>query len=80
MPSTAPMLLIQGPTTNTARWSSSIASRRVPSAPTTRLVLDRCGHSPHRDQEAAVADAIVAFARQVRRDLRKANRPKGERL
>jgi pimeloyl-ACP methyl ester carboxylesterase len=30
-------------------------------APTSRLVLDRCGHSPHRDQEAAVIDAIVAF-------------------
>jgi hypothetical protein len=27
------------------------------------LVLDRCGHSPHRDQEGAVLDSIVDFER-----------------
>jgi pimeloyl-ACP methyl ester carboxylesterase len=29
------------------------------------LVLDGCGHSPHRDQEEAVIDAIVAFVRTM---------------
>ena len=29
----------------------------------TVISLCRCGHSPHRDQEAAVLDAIAAFAR-----------------
>jgi hypothetical protein len=47
--------------------------------PTHRLVLDRCGHSPHRDQEAAVIDAIVAFAKDVRRSVRQINGQKGER-
>jgi hypothetical protein len=28
-------------------------------------VLAQCGHAPHRDQEAAVLDAIVAFAREL---------------
>jgi pimeloyl-ACP methyl ester carboxylesterase len=31
----------------------------------SRLVLDRCGHSPHRDQEAAVIDAVVTFVRAM---------------
>jgi len=30
-----------------------------------RLVLPDCGHSPQRDQEAAVIDAIVEFARSL---------------
>jgi pimeloyl-ACP methyl ester carboxylesterase len=76
----APMLLIQGANDEygTLEQLDRIEARAV--APTSRLVLDRCGHSPHRDQEAAVADAIVAFARQVRRDQRQASRLKGEHL
>jgi hypothetical protein len=27
----------------------------------SRFVLSDCGHSPHRDQEAAALDAIVGF-------------------
>lgn len=33
--------------------------------PVRRLVLPQCGHSPHRDQEAVVIDAIVEFARSL---------------
>ena len=60
-------------------WTSSTASRLGAHAHTQRLVLDRCGHSPHRDQEAAVIDAIVAFAKDVRRGVRQINGQKGER-
>jgi pimeloyl-ACP methyl ester carboxylesterase len=70
----APMLLIQGlqDEYGTLEQLDRIEARaRVP---TERLVLERCGHSPHRDQEAVVADAIVTFARDVRRRLRQTDR------
>jgi pimeloyl-ACP methyl ester carboxylesterase len=56
-----PLLLIQGRDDEygTLAQLDRIAARVK--GPTRRLVLDRCGHSPHRDQEAAVTDAIVAF-------------------
>jgi pimeloyl-ACP methyl ester carboxylesterase len=61
----APMLLIQGRDDEygtLAQLASIEAHARVP---VSRLVLDRCGHSPQRDQEAAVLDAIGAFARAL---------------
>jgi pimeloyl-ACP methyl ester carboxylesterase len=33
---------------------------------TFRLVLSDCGHSPHRDQEAAVLDAVAGFVEGLR--------------
>ena len=58
-----PMLLIQGRDDEygTLAQLDRIAARAR--APVSRLVLDRCGHSPQRDQEAAVLDAISDFAR-----------------
>ena len=58
-----PMLLVQGRDDEygTLAQLDRIAARAQ--APVTRLVLDRCGHAPQRDQEAAVLDAIVDFAR-----------------
>ena len=74
------MLLIQGRDDEYGTLEQLDRIEARASAPTARLVLDRCGHSPHRDQEAAVADAIVAFAKDVRRGVRQANRhPKGDR-
>ncbi len=32
---------------------------------TVLLKLPNCGHSPHRDQEAAVLDALVAFVNRA---------------
>ena len=57
------MLLIQGRDDEygTLAQLDRIAARAR--APVSRLVLDRCGHSPQRDQEAAVLDAISDFAR-----------------
>jgi len=75
----APMLLMQGlqDEYGTLEQLDRIETRA--NVATERLVLDRCKHSPHRDQEAAVADAIVAFARDVRRGLRQTNNSKGDR-
>ena len=60
-----PMLLIQGRDDEygTLEQLDRIAARAQ--APVSRLVLDRCGHSPHRDQEAAVLDAIADFALEL---------------
>ena len=60
---TMPALLIQGEDDEygTLEHIDRIAMRSQ--GPTERLVLRRCGHAPQRDQEVAVRDAIVAFAR-----------------
>jgi pimeloyl-ACP methyl ester carboxylesterase len=62
---TRPMLLIQGHddeygTLGQLDRIGARAQRHV-----ARLVLGQCGHSPHRDQEAAVLDAIADFARAL---------------
>ena len=59
-----PMLLIQGRDDEYGTLAQLDRIEARSQGPTSRLVLDRCGHSPHRDQEAAVIDAVVAFARQ----------------
>ena len=63
----APMLLIQGRDDEYGTLEQIDRIEARAEAPVSRLVLDRCGHSPHRDQEAAVADAITAFAKELRR-------------
>ena len=59
-----PMLLVQGRDDEYGTLAQIDRIEALARAPTSRLVLDRCGHSPHRDQEAAALDAIVEFARQ----------------
>jgi pimeloyl-ACP methyl ester carboxylesterase len=59
----APMLLIQGAQDEYGTLAQLDRIEARAQAPTSRLVLDTCGHSPHRDQEQAVVDAIVGFAR-----------------
>ena len=58
---TRPMLLIQGRDDEygTLEQLDRITARAQ--APVSRLVLERCGHSPQRDQEAAVLEAISEF-------------------
>ncbi len=58
----APMLLIQGEDDEYGTLDQ--LDRIAAKAPgrSRRLVLSRCGHSPHRDQEAAVLDAVASFA------------------
>lgn len=60
-----PMLLIQGRDDEYGTLAQLDRIEARAQGHTTRLVLDRCGHSPHRDQEAAVIDAIATFARTM---------------
>lgn len=59
---TAPMLLIQGENDEYGTLAQLDRIEDRAKVAVTRLVLPDCGHSPHRDQQAAVLDAIVAFA------------------
>ena len=59
---TCPVLLVQGVQDRygTLAQIDTIADGVI--GPVERLVLDPCGHSPHRDQRAAVLDAVERFA------------------
>jgi pimeloyl-ACP methyl ester carboxylesterase len=56
-----PLLLIQGRDDEYGTLAQLDRIEARVKGPTTRIVLADCGHSPHRDQEAAVVDALVAF-------------------
>jgi pimeloyl-ACP methyl ester carboxylesterase len=62
---TAPMLLIQGSGDEYGTLAQLDRIEARANVPVTRLVLDACGHSPHRDQPAAVLDAIARFAMTI---------------
>jgi pimeloyl-ACP methyl ester carboxylesterase len=61
----APMLLIQGRDDEYGTLAQLDRIEARVKGPTSRLVLEECGHSPHRDREAAVLEAIEAFARDL---------------
>ena len=66
-----PMLLIQGRDDEYGTLAQLDRIEARVKGPTSRLVLADCGHSPQRDQEAAVIEAIAAFVgglSQERRD------------
>jgi pimeloyl-ACP methyl ester carboxylesterase len=56
-----PMLLIQGRDDEYGTLAQLDRIEAGVKGPTSRLVLADCGHSPQRDQEAAVIEAIAAF-------------------
>ena len=60
-----PILQIQGrdDAYGTAAQLQSIETES--GGPVKTLLLDACGHAPHRDQRAATEEARVAFIRQV---------------
>ena len=60
-----PTLLIQGLDDEYGTLAQLDRIEARVNGPTSRLVLADCGHSPQRDQEAAVLDAIAAFARDL---------------
>jgi pimeloyl-ACP methyl ester carboxylesterase len=62
---TQPVLAIQGRDDEYGTLEQLDRIERGVQGRVTRLELDRCGHAPHRDQEAAVIDAIVAFAQTI---------------
>ena len=60
-----PTLLIQGRDDEYGTLAQIDRIEQLSRGPVERLVLDDCGHSPHRDQEAAVLAAIVSFAARL---------------
>lgn len=61
----APMLLIQGRNDEYGTLAQLDRIEARTAGPVSRLVLDACGHAPHRDRESAVLDAIAEFAAAV---------------
>jgi pimeloyl-ACP methyl ester carboxylesterase len=59
------MLLIQGRDDEYGTQAQLDRIEARAAGPVSPLVLDACGHAPHRDREAAVLDAVAAFAAQV---------------
>lgn len=57
-----PTLLIQGRDDEYGTLAQIDRIADLAQGPTERIVLEKCGHSPHRDQEAAVLAAIADFA------------------
>jgi pimeloyl-ACP methyl ester carboxylesterase len=57
-----PTLLIQGRDDEYGTLAQIDRIAELARGPVERLVLDQCGHSPHRDQEAAVLAATATFA------------------
>jgi len=57
-----PALLIQGRDDEYGTLAQIDRIAELAQGPAERLVLEKCGHSPHRDQEAAVIAAIADFA------------------
>lgn len=58
---TCPVLAIQGADDEYGTLAQIEAVKRQVSGPVETLVLPRCGHSPHRTQEAATLAAIARF-------------------
>jgi pimeloyl-ACP methyl ester carboxylesterase len=60
-----PSLLVQGCDDEYGTLAQLDAITAQVSAPVDTLVLDQCGHSPQKDQTAAVLDAIQAFMTEL---------------
>jgi pimeloyl-ACP methyl ester carboxylesterase len=64
-----PTLLIQGEDDEYGTLAQLDAIAEVAPGPVQRVVLSNCGHSPHRDQPAAVLDAISGFVERLQDSL-----------
>jgi pimeloyl-ACP methyl ester carboxylesterase len=60
-----PLLLIQGEEDEHGTLRQLDAIERQVKGPAERLVLPRCGHSPHRGQPQAVLDAAARFIKRL---------------
>jgi pimeloyl-ACP methyl ester carboxylesterase len=60
----APVLLVQGKDDEYGTTAQLDAIRSGVRGPVETLLLDDCGHSPHRDQAEAVLEAMAAFVRR----------------
>ena len=62
---TCPTLLMQGLQDEYGTLKQIDAIEQQVAGPVTRLVLDRCGHSPHKDQREAVIAAVTEFLGRI---------------
>jgi pimeloyl-ACP methyl ester carboxylesterase len=62
---TCPMLAIQGESDEYGTLAQIDALEHGARGPFAKLMLRHCGHSPHRDQEAAVLEAMAGFIERV---------------
>lgn len=60
-----PALVIQGRDDEYGTLAQVEAIERQSGGPVERLILDDCGHAPHRDREAAVLDAMADFVARL---------------
>lgn len=61
-----PVLLVQGDLDEFGTLRQIEAIERQVAGPVERLILENCGHAPHRDQREAVLNAIANFVRRLR--------------
>ena len=61
----APALLVQGEDDEYGTLAQIETLEALAPVRPQRLVLDRCGHSPHRDRDPAVIEAIAGFERRL---------------
>lgn len=61
----APVLVIQGADDEYGTLAQVRAIERQLGGPVAALVLDQCGHSPHKDRADAVVERAAAFARKL---------------
>ena len=61
---TAPVLVVQGLEDPYGTHRQVEAIERQCSGPVRRLLLERCGHSPHRDRYDSTLSAMAAFVRE----------------
>jgi pimeloyl-ACP methyl ester carboxylesterase len=62
---TCPVLAVQGFDDEYGTMAQIDAVAKQVSGPVELLRLDRCGHSPHRDQPAAVLEALARFVARL---------------
>jgi pimeloyl-ACP methyl ester carboxylesterase len=62
---TCPVLAIQGAGDEYGTLDQIKAIERGVTGPFQKLVLRHCGHSPHRDQESAVLEAMAGFVERI---------------
>jgi len=60
-----PVLAVQGRDDDYGTLDQLDAIERSCGGPVTKLILDRCGHAPQKDQTAAVLDAICSFLTEL---------------
>lgn len=61
-----PVLVIQGRDDEYGTMAHAQAIQRQVPGPVEILALERCGHSPHRDQPEAVLEAVKRFVDEIR--------------